>query len=351
MKECKNREIMRMRRLLVVFLLAPMMNCLAGTGVAKYAGEFISLGVGGRALALGGAYVALANDVTAGYWNPAALSHITYPQFALMHDEQFGSLVNHDYGAVAFPVGSESSFGISIIRLAVDDIPDTRNAGVDINGNVTYDPAQFSRVDPDRVTYFNAADWAFFFTYSRKYSEEFSYGANIKLIRRDLGDNSAMGIGIDVGAWYSPFENVILGANFQDITTTFLAWDTGRNELISPTLKVGSAYLIDAFGGRFAPAVDFDIRFENRQSASTAHIGPVSFDLHTGLEFEFRNLVALRLGYSDVKQLTMGAGIQLPKLQIDYSFAKFDGQQQLGNTHRISVIFTLESDQFKRLSE
>jgi hypothetical protein len=342
---------MRVKKAIVLLLVAPMLSALAGTGVAKYAGEFISIGVGGRALAMGGAFVALANDVTAAYWNPAALSHISYPQLALMHDEQFGSLVNHDYGAVAIPMGSRSSLGLSVIRLGVDDIPDTRNAGVDINGNLTYDPAQFSRVDPNRVTYFNAADWAFFFTYSRKYSETFSYGANIKIIRRELGDNSATGIGLDVGLWYSPFEKVIFGANLQDVTTTFLAWDTGRNELIAPTLKVGSAYLIDAFGGRFAPALDFDIRFENRQSASTAHLGPVSFDLHTGLEFQFRNLVALRLGYSDVKQLTMGAGIQLPKLQIDYSFAKFDGQQQLGNTHRISVIFTLESDQFKRLSE
>ncbi|MEK9136891.1 MAG: UPF0164 family protein, partial [Bacteroidota bacterium] len=89
---------MRTRGLLVAMLIAA--SAVAGTGVAKYAGEFISLGVGGRALGMGGAFVALANDVTAGYWNPAGLSHIYYPQFTLMHDEQFGSLVNYDYGAV-----------------------------------------------------------------------------------------------------------------------------------------------------------------------------------------------------------------------------------------------------------
>jgi hypothetical protein len=342
---------MKFRNLLVWLLVIPLADAVGGTGVAKYAGEFISIGVGGRALALGGAFVALANDVTAGYWNPAALSHITYPQIALMHDEQFGSLVNHDYGAVALPIGARSSVGLSIIRLGVDDIPDTRNAGVDINGNVTYDPALFSRVDPNRVTYFNAADWAFFLTYAKKHSEEFSYGANVKIIRRELGENSATGIGIDVGVWYTPMEKLVLGANLQDVTTTFLAWDTGTNELISPTMKVGSAYLLDAFGGRFAPALDVDIRFENRRSASTAHIGPVSLDLHTGLEYQFEDLVALRVGYSDVGQLTMGAGLRLPKLSIDYSFAKFDGQQQLGNTHRISLIFTLEADQFKRIDE
>lgn len=343
---------MRPRNILFVLLVAvPFVHASGGTGVAKYAGEFISLGVGGRALALGGAFVALANDVTAGYWNPAALSHISYPQIALMHDEQFGSLVNHDYGAVALPIGARSSIGLSVIRLGVDDIPDTRNAGVDINGNITYDPAQFSRVDPNRVTYFNSADWAFYFTYAKKHSEDFAYGANVKIIRRELGEHSATGIGIDVGLWYMPLDNVILGANLQDVTTTFLAWDTGTNELISPTMKVGSAYLIEAFGGRFAPAIDFDIRFENRRSASTAHLGPVSLDLHTGLEYQFKDLVALRLGYSDVKQLTMGAGLRLPKLNIDYSFAKFDGQQQLGNTHRISLVFTLEASQFKRIDE
>jgi len=342
---------MRVIKVLVVLLGIPVAFAGAQTGVAKYAGEFISLGVGGRALAMGGAYVALANDVTAGYWNPAGLAHINYPQIALMHDEQFGSLVNHDYGAVAIPVGSRTSIGLSLIRLGVDDIPDTRNAGVDINGNLTYDLNEFSRVDPDRVTYFNAADYALYFTYAQRYSDDFTYGANVKLIRRELGDASATGIGFDIGVWYTPFENMVLGANVQDITTTFLAWSTGRNELISPTMKIGSAYFIEALGGKFAPALDVDLRFENRQYASTFNFGPVSFDVHTGLEFQFKDLIALRAGYSDVKQLTMGAGVHLPKLHIDYSFAKFDAIDQPGSTHRISMVFTLETDQFRRVTE
>jgi hypothetical protein len=333
----------------VLLVLGP--RAMAATGVAKYAGEFISLGVGGRALGLGGAYVALANDVTAGYWNPAGLGRIMYPQMTLMHDERFGSLVNYDYGAVALPLGAQASLGVSLVRLGIDDIPDTRNAGVDINGNLTYDPAQFSRVDPNRVTYFNAADWALYVTYAQSTAENFSYGANVKLIRRELGDHSATGIGFDVGVWYAPFDNLLLGANVQDVTTTFVAWDTGTNELISPTMKVGSAYLIEALGGRFAPAVDFDIRFENRQSASMAHVGPVSIDLHTGLEYQFKDLVALRVGYNEIKQLTLGAGVHLPKLNIDYSFMKFDRTDQLGDTHRISMMFTLESERYKRVSD
>ncbi len=323
----------------------------AQTVIAKYAGEFISLGVGARALGMGGAFAAMANDVTAGYWNPAGLARIDYPQFILMHDAEFGGLVNNDYGAVALPVGPSTTLGLSVIRVGVDDIADTRNAGVDANGNLTYDPTQFTRVDPSRVTYFNAADWALYFTYAHRQTETFSYGANVKLIRRDLAEYSAMGIGFDVGFWYNPYDNLFFGANLQDITTTLVAWNTGRNELISPTVKLGTAYYIDLLGGRLAPAADFDVRFENRQTASEAHIGPVSLDIHGGMEYAFRNLVALRVGYSDVKQLTLGAGVHFPKLNIDYSFARFGGADQLDNTHRISIMFTLEAEQYKRPGE
>lgn len=339
---------MKIRALLAVALILSVGSVQAQTVAAKYAGEFISLGVGGRALGMGSASVALANDVTAGYWNPAGLAAIDYPQVALMHDELYGSLANHDYGAVAIPFGTSASIGLTVIRLGVDDIPDTRNAGVDANGNLTYDFAQFTRTDPNRVTYFNAADWAFYLTYAKRETENFSYGANIKFIRRDLAEYGATGVGFDIGLSYRPLDRLVLGANIQDVTTTLLAWNTGRKELIRPTVKVGSAYFIDAFGGRFAPAVDVDVRFENRRYSSMFHLGRISFDVHSGLEYQFKNLVALRAGYSDVKQLTLGAGLRLPKLMIDYSFVKFDGRNQLGNTHRISLMFTLESEKFKR---
>src|ERR1700690_3447731 len=122
-----------MRHLRWAYVLAAVVPAAGGqaqTGIAKYAGEFISTGVGARALAMGGAFVALANDVTAGYWIPAGLSRINYPEFTLMHDSESGSLVNHDYGAVAIRVGTSTSLGLSIIRVGVDDIADTRNAGV-----------------------------------------------------------------------------------------------------------------------------------------------------------------------------------------------------------------------------
>jgi hypothetical protein len=322
--------------------------------VGKYAGEFMAIGVGGRASGMGSAFSAVVNDVTAGYWNPAGLGRIDYPEVSLMHEEHFGSLVNYSYAAVAVPYGPDMSFGISVIRLGIDDIPDTRNALVDRNGNVIYDinvPSEVgARVDPDRVTYFSDQDWAFYLSFAKKYSDNFYYGANVKIIRRDIAEYSATGIGFDVGAQYSPFERFFIGANIQDITTTFVAWNYGLNELITPTAKLGVAYSLNFLAGTFTPAADFDVRFENRKFASQFNIGPVSFDPHAGLEYSYNNLFSLRFGYNDVKQFTAGAGIRLPKLTIDYSFARFNmsKDERLDDSHRISLILTLETPKYKR---
>lgn len=325
-------------------------NLFAQGSGNKYSGEFLAIGIGGRPLGMGGAYVSLVNDVTAGYWNPGALSRINYPQLALMHDERFGNLVNYDYGAIAIPFGPKVSLGLSIIRLGVDNIGDTRNALIDLNNNGYFDPGD--RLDYSKITFFNAADWAFFFTYSKRHNDKLSYGVNLKIITRSIAEGSAWGVGFDVGALYNVTQKFRLGANLQDVTTTLLAWNTGKKELITPTAKIGSSYDIEFLGhSRVTPALDFDLRFENRKFASLSNVGPVSFDMHAGLEYGFKNLFAIRVGYNDVKQLTLGAGIKLPKLNLDYSFAKFDGSDQLGNTHRISVIFTLEEEKFKRKGE
>jgi hypothetical protein len=336
--------------LIALFLaLAAFPAGTLGASSGKYAGEFMAIGVGGRSLALGGAYVALANDVTAGYWNPAGLSRLSYPQLGLMHDERFGGLVNYDYGAAAMPLGPASTIGLSVIRLGVDNIPDTRNAGVDAEGNPLPPDRweEFTGVDPSRVVWFNSADWAFYLSYAKKAGESFSYGANIKFIARDNGGASATGIGFDIGALYT-IDRLSLGANLQDATTTLVAWSTGTNEFILPTLKLGSAYRFDISDVRIIPVADADVRFENRGASANLAAGPVSFDFHGGLEFSFREIAALRAGYTDIGSVTFGAGVKLPKIDLDYSFSKFDGSDQLGNTHRISILFTLEAERFLR---
>jgi hypothetical protein len=315
---------------------------MAQTVIGKYAGEFLTLGVGGRALGMGGAYAANANDVTAGYWNPAGLSDIKYPQVALMHAETFASAVEYDYMAVAFPYGENKTIGFSLIRLGVSDIPNTQNA-YDYVLDRPKDNAE------DYITQFSAADYAMILSYAASTPFGFSYGVNAKLIYENIGSfASAYGVGFDIGGIYAFKNGISLGVNLQDVTTTFVAWTTGRNELISPTAKIGGGYGFNLFSGRFTFGLDTDVRFENRQFASQAHIGPVSFDFHAGGEYRFKNVVAFRAGYDDIGRLTLGAGLKLSKLNIDYSFASFNQVDQLGNSHRISIQLSLEEDRFRR---
>jgi hypothetical protein len=325
---------------------------LAQVVIGKYAGEFMAIGVGGRALGLGGAYAALANDATAAYWNPAALTRINYPDIVVMHDERFGSLINYDFASVALPYGPDASVALSVLRLGIEGIPDTRNAWVDVNGNGLFDDD--NRPDYDKITYFNASDWALYLSYAIRSSEEFSYGANVKLIRRDLAEHGATGIGFDVGLLYSPLPDLDVALNAQDITTTWLAWSTGRTELITPTLKLGSTYGMDVLDGRLSSSFDVDLRFEHRRFASVAYVkipylGAASVDPHLGVEFDYKNTVAVRIGYNDIRQFTFGAGVHLRKLDVDYSFAKFGSKDNdLGDTHRISLRIMLQEERFSR---
>jgi len=338
--------------LFAAFLLS-VTSINAQTEFGKYAGEFMAIGIGGRPLGMGGAFTGVADDVTSGYYNPAGLANLNYPQLALMHSEQFGELVNYDYASVGIPFQEDLSFGVSVMRLAVDGIPDTREALIDgQTGTQIYDINNiYARLNYDLITEFSNQDWAIYLTFAKRHSKSFYWGANIKIIRRDIAEFGATGIGFDLGAMYSPMDNLYVGANIQDVTTTLVAWNTGLNELISPTLKIGSSYkIVEILGGYIMPALDFDIRFENRQFASNFNIGAVSFDMHAGLEWNIENLVYIRGGYNDVKQFTVGAGVKLPKLNIDYSFARFNQSEldRLPDSHRISIILTLEEPKFMR---
>ncbi len=313
-----------------------------GFRTAKYGGEFLTLGAGGRALGMGGAYAALANDVSAGYWNPAGLASLAYPQIMLMHSQQFSGVVKYDYGSYAMPLGASRSLGIGLIRLGVDDIPVTRLSNPALKlGEEYVDENGITRINTPYVARTIAdAEYALFFSYAMQRNAKLALGANAKLIHKNVGDNSAWGLGFDIGAIYKPAGNLLIGLNLQDITTTVLAWNTGTREIIIPTLKAGIAYplLIPSLGGAIAPAIDFDIRFEGRDYAAQFAAGPVSVDSHIGWEYQYQNLFALRLG-SDVGKFSAGAGLNLSKLQIDYAFLSHD---ELGNSHRISARVTLK---------
>ncbi len=335
----------------ILLLITALLLCCSGAsagGSGKYGGEDLSVGVGGRALGLGGAYSALAGDVTAGYWNPAGLTQLGYPQLALMHEQRFGGLVNFDFGAFALPLGATSTLGLSVIRFGVDDIHNTTNAWVDANHDGI---VQSGEIDESKITSYNAAQWAFYLSYAGTASPAIAYGANLKILRRTLATTAATGIGFDLAVRYRATDALTLGANLQDVTTTLVAWNDGTNEFITPTLKLGSAYRFSLLGGDLSPAFDVDLRFENRRTASNAHLGAVSFDFHEGLEYAYQRTAAIRVGYSELATVTVGAGLHISKLDIDYAYAPRNADKAVDDTHRISLIFTFEAPQFARSAE
>jgi hypothetical protein len=316
---------------MVVLLSFAAMALGAGAAGAanKYAGEFLTHGVGARALGMGSAFVAVADDVTAGYWNPAGAADAERRTFQLMHSETFGDIVNYDTGAYVHPVSGKAAMAVTFVRLGIDDIPFTNDFDTDEN-RIYY--------DPDRIRWESDSESALLVSYARKTSERLRLGGSLKLVRKAIASHTCYGFGFDLGAKYGLWSGATLGANVQDATGTLLVWDTKTQERIIPTVKLGAAqrFEIPSMDGILTLAADGDFRFENRQLADQYHAGSVSADTHYGLEFMYHKMVAVRAGLA-MGQLTAGAGLSLGGFTVDYAFGK---HEYLDSSHRVSASYT-----------
>jgi hypothetical protein len=313
---------------------------------AKYAGEFMSIGTGPRALGMGSAYVAVADGSISSYWNPAGLAKLKYPEIHLMYSERFSGIVKYNFAVVALPYKSNSGVSFGLMRMGIDDIPITSLKNPDLPVGAIFEDGNGNQIRNTPYIDHTVGDVEYvgYFSYAKKWRENRWIGGNIKIIRKSVGENSAWGIGFDLGLLMPIYRGLRFGANVQDITSTLITWDTGNKELVSPNLKWGFAYQYRFSKFSILPAFDIDTRFEGRKFAAQQNIGPVSFDLHTGVEASYRNVVFLRTGY-DIGHFAAGAGIQLPRLRFD---AAFLNHQDLGDTYRIALTLSLEEDKFKR---
>lgn len=326
----------------------------------KYSNEFLNLGVGARAMGMGNTQVSIADDVTSGYWNPAGLTGITRKyEISLMHASYFAGIANYDYIGFATPIDSLSHIGASIIRFAVDDIPDTRYL-YDANGAINY----------NNIRFFTAADYAFLISYARIFPKlkNLSIGGNIKVIHRKVGEfANAWGFGLDFGAriqlgrWY-------LGAIVRDVFGTFNAW-SHNSELVADvyaqtgnvipdnTLEITLPRLILGVGYRFSikdrvgimPSVDFETTFDGNRnvlvSTNFASISP-----HIGIEFDYKKIGFLRLGIDNFQKIkdfdgstywsyqpAFGLGVHIKIITVDYAFIDIGDFSESPYSHVFSL--------------
>ena len=215
--------------------------------MAKYGADFLAGGIGARALAMGGAHVALTDGVGGGYWNPAGLHQAQYPEAAYMHAERFAGIVSFDYAGLLYPVDALTTIGVSFYRSGVNDIKNTLNAWDALRNQPKADVAS-------HVTHFSAADMALFFTYARFFDRGITAGVTGKVVRRTIGDfASAWGYSIDAGAQWRG-ERLRLGVNLQDVTTMLQSWSVNASafaleegtfeEIFGEELPEGETYLV-----------------------------------------------------------------------------------------------------------
>lgn len=338
----------------------------------KYSNEFLNIGAGARGLAMGSAQVASVNDGTAGYWNPAGLTGVKdNPNINLMHAEYFAGIGKYDYGAIAIPIQeNKRALGFSLLRFAVDDIPNTLFL-VEPDGSINF----------NNIQTFSSADYAFLFSFAENLKQteqqKISFGVNAKIIHRKVGAfATAWGFGIDAGLqmhgdrWHA-------GIVARDLTTTFNAWSfkfTEREkevlyltkneipvkstELTAPRLVVGGGYNF-----RISEAVNLlgeanlNFTFDGKRNTVISS-NPISIDPSIGIEAAVKEVFFVRAGITNfqkaladadtlnqkkvwIYQPSLGAGVKIKNVMLDYAFTNLANQSNPLYTHIISLHFNL----------
>lgn len=341
----------------------------------KYSNEFLNIGAGARGLAMGSAQIASVNDGSAGYWNPAGLVNVKdQPQLSLMHAEYFAGIGKYDYASLALPLKDKKRvIGISLLRFAVDDIPNTIFL-IEPDGTINF----------SNISSFSSADYAFLLSFAQeiklKKNRKINGGLNAKIIHRKAGDfTTAWGFGFDAGVQYQS-DKFKFGIVARDVTTTFNAWSFNLSEkmrevfyvtendipvksteLTAPRLIIGGAYDFKLNKNiNLLTEVNFDLTFDGRRNTVLAS-DVISLDPKIGLEASWKNVFFVRGGINNfqkalddadstntkkvwVYQPSVGAGFKISNVQIDYAFTNLANQSNPLYTH----VFSLKVDLKKK---
>ena len=304
---------------------AQLFPILGGQRAGISTAQFLKLGVGSRSSAMGDAFVAVANDASALYWNPAGLVQFDKNEVIFSHNKWVVD-INHDFAGAVYHLDETNTFGLAFTSLSMDQM------------KVTTEFAPFGTGE-----YFSFGDIALAVTYSRKMTDQFSFGGTVRYIEETLDKLKMRGVMIDLGTYYWTG----LG------TTRFAVTVSNFGNQLAPDGKVvliGKREKSD--WQSFSPPTIFRIGFafepyqDDDNKLTTAiqlnHPNDNSENVATGLEYSWRNIVYLRGGYLfnvEEQNYSFGFGVHVPisiaMCSVDYSFTNFT---KLGNSQRFSII-------------
>ncbi len=308
------------------------------------AAPFLSIGQGARATGMGSAFVAVADDPTAIYWNPAGLAKIAGTSVVFEHTNWIAD-VKYNFLAASYNLGNLGTIGLSFVSSDIPEMDVTTIADPEGTGET-----------------FAVTDIAFSLAYAINLTDNFSIGFNPKFIQQKIWRMSATAFAIDMGVQYvTPFDGIILGmsiSNFGtkmklDGTSSLVLFDpdpnsTGNNGQIPANLSTDEWELPLNFrvGLSYTP-----IKTEQHKlliAVDAAHPSDNYESINVGGEYTFNDFFTIRGGYKSLflkdseESFTFGVGIKQLLLgnvaiKIDYSYGKFG---RLADTQKFSVGIT-----------
>lgn len=299
------------------------------TKVGTTASQFLKVDVTPRGASLGAAFVAVANDVSALYWNAAGLSRLTQREVVIAHTDWIAG-VSFDYGGVVIPLGGFGALGASVTSLNMGDM-------------------EVRTVDQPEGTgeRFDAGDLAVGVSYARNLTDQFSVGLTAKYIREFIWHMNASTFAIDVGTLYrTSFHGLAIGMSISNFGGKMKFG--GRDGIIYFNVNPGKAgtndkVVADIRTDGWALPLMFRVGLAAEPVISPAHHVTVAVEalhpndntesVNVGIEYVMNNLIALRTGYRSLfrrdseEGLTLGAGVNYTMksttLKVDYAWGDF----------------------------
>ena len=311
--------------------------------VGTASAQFLTIGVGARAMGLGGSFTALANDVSTLYWNPAGLTNLHGFSFAVAHTEWFAN-ISHDFAGIVYPLSSSDVVALSVIGL---------NTGEQEVTTVT---------QPEGTgIFYDVSDLAIGLSYARALTDRFTVGVTVKYIQQDLYNESANTFAVDIGTFLrTGFHDLIIAMNMSNfggsmqlegrdlITITDINNQVSGNYNPDALLKTEPWPLPLIF--RVGVAMDFvggnDPIVQSESSRFTLAIDGVhpndnTEKINIGGEYAWNENVFARLGYKinyDVEKWAFGVGLKFNiggnEVGFDYALIDFN---DLGKVSQISL--------------